>query len=296
MKNTIKRFALRTMKLLLAAALLAGLAPETAATETLPLFSQTAEIRYIAHRGYHVQAPENTIPAFAAAAAAGYRFVESDVRFTKDGVAVLCHDSTINATARNADGSKIDGEKVIQNMTYEALTQYDFGLACGEAYRGTPITTFREWVAFCREAHLTPYIELKSEMTAGQIHALLAIVDAEEMAGTAVWISFSAGMLQTLVAANPAAEVGLLCMELTNAEVSAAKTLQTGENRVFLDALYTAVNSAAVQLALHAGLEVEGYTVDCAQSAAELISLGVAGITTDILLPPADAAEMEQPA
>ena len=63
------------------------------------------------------------MPAFAAAAEAGYQFVESDVHFTKDGVAVLCHDSTINATARNADGSKIIGVKSIRFMTYEELLQ-----------------------------------------------------------------------------------------------------------------------------------------------------------------------------
>lgn len=130
-----------------------------------PVEPEPPVIRYVAHRGYHVQAPENTMPAFAAAVEAGYQFLESDVHFTKDGVAVLCHDSTINATARNADGSKIVGVKSIQFMTYEELLQYDFGIAAGEAYRGTRIPTFQEWIAFCREADVTPYIELKSSMT-----------------------------------------------------------------------------------------------------------------------------------
>ena len=134
-----------------------------------PVEPEPPVIRYVAHRGYHVQAPENTMPAFAAAAEAGYQFMESDVHFTKDGVAVLCHDSTINATARNADGSKIVGVKSIQFMTYEELLQYDFGIAAGEAYRGTRIPTFREWIAFCREADVTPYIELKSRMTTEQV-------------------------------------------------------------------------------------------------------------------------------
>ena len=99
-----------------------------------PVEPEMPAIRYVAHRGYHVQAPENTMPAFAAAAEAGYQFLESDVHFTKDGVAVLCHDSTINATARNADGSKIIGVKSIQFMTYEELLQYDFGIAAGPEF------------------------------------------------------------------------------------------------------------------------------------------------------------------
>ena len=34
---------------------------------------------------------------------------------------------------------------------------------------GTRIPTFREWIAFCREADVTPYIELKSRMTTEQV-------------------------------------------------------------------------------------------------------------------------------
>lgn len=253
-------------------------------------------IRYVAHRGYHVQAPENTMPAFAAAAEAGYQFVESDVHFTKDGVAVLCHDSTINATARNADGSKIVGVKSIQFMTYEQLLQYDFGIAAGEAYRGTRIPTFREWIAFCREADVTPYIELKSSMTTEQVQTLMQLVEEAGMTDRVVWISFTWNlrMLQDVVAANPEAEVGLLSNGLANTTVAMAKTLQTGQNRVFLDVLHTAVNRLSMQLAAQAGLEVEAYTVNDAELADALTSLGVVGITTNTLLPAATTAEPMQ--
>lgn len=253
-------------------------------------------IRYVAHRGYHVQAPENTMPAFAAAEEAGYQFLESDVHFTKDGVAVLCHDSTINATARNADGSKIVGVKSIQFMTYEELLQYDFGIAAGEAYRGTRIPTFREWIAFCREADVTPYIELKSRMTTEQVQTLMQLVEEAGMTDRAVWISFTWNlrMLQDVVAANPEAEVGLLSNGLANTTVAMAKTLQTGQNRVFLDVLHTAVNRLSMQLAAQAGLEVEAYTVNDAELADALTSLGVVGITTNTLLPAATTAEPMQ--
>ena len=252
--------------------------------------------RYVAHRGYHVQAPENTMPAFAAAAEAGYQFLESDVHFTKDGVAVLCHNSTINATARNADGSKIVGVKSIQFMTYEQLLQYDFGIAAGEAYRGTRIPTFREWIAFCREADVTPYIELKSSMTTEQVQTLMQLVEDAGMTDHAVWISFTWNlrMLQDVVAANPEAEVGLLSNGLANTTVAMAKTLQTGQNRVFLDVLHTAVNRLSMQLAAQAGLEVEVYTVNDAELADALTSLGVVGITTNTLLPAATTAEPMQ--
>ncbi|MCW5697893.1 MAG: glycerophosphodiester phosphodiesterase [Bauldia sp.] len=53
--------------------------------------------RPVAHRGLHDQrlgVPENTLPAFMRAARAGYP-VELDVRLTRDGVAMVFHDATL---------------------------------------------------------------------------------------------------------------------------------------------------------------------------------------------------------
>lgn len=49
----------------------------------------------IAHRGGSLEAEENTLPAFARAAALGYSHVETDVHLTRDGVVVIHHDPTL---------------------------------------------------------------------------------------------------------------------------------------------------------------------------------------------------------
>ena len=141
---------------------------------------------------------------------------------------------------------------------------------------------------------MTPYIELKSRMTTEQVQTLMQLVEEAGMTDRVVWISFTWNlrMLQDVVAANPEAEVGLLSNGLANTTVAMAKTLQTGQNRVFLDVLHTAVNRLSMQLAAQAGLEVEAYTVNDAELADALTSLGVVGITTNTLLP---AATTEEP-
>ena len=47
----------------------------------------------IAHRGVAQKAPENTEGAFQAAVDAGYEGIELDIRLSKDGEVVVCHDS-----------------------------------------------------------------------------------------------------------------------------------------------------------------------------------------------------------
>lgn len=46
----------------------------------------------ISHRGYHVQAPENTLESFEAAVAMGVDGIETDIRLSADRVPILCHD------------------------------------------------------------------------------------------------------------------------------------------------------------------------------------------------------------
>jgi glycerophosphoryl diester phosphodiesterase len=245
------------------------------------------DVRMVCHRGLHSNAPENTLPAFEQAADVGYKYVESDVQFTRDGVAVLCHDSTINRTARNADGSFITVLKFIRDMTFEDLNRYDFGIACGKEYAGTKIPTFSQWLELCNGRGLTPYIEIKQSMTAEQVTELVNMVSDAGMSGKVVWLAFTwyADSLKTISAADPKAELGILTYAEDISAVSLGKTLKTGQNKVFLDVLFCAVSKLSIQRAQRAGLETEIWTLDDANIADAAVWAGASGVTTNKLLP-----------
>jgi glycerophosphoryl diester phosphodiesterase len=74
------------------------------------------KIRGIAHRGYPVKHPENTLISFQAACDLSYSQLELDVHLTKDGVPVLMHDVSINKMT--------NGKGMIKDFTLEELKQF----------------------------------------------------------------------------------------------------------------------------------------------------------------------------
>lgn len=72
-----------------------------------------------AHRGLSAEKPENTLPSFGAAVAAGFPAVELDLRTTKDGHLVILHDAGLERTT--------DGRGRVEAVTLRELHSFDAG-------------------------------------------------------------------------------------------------------------------------------------------------------------------------
>jgi glycerophosphoryl diester phosphodiesterase len=81
------------------------------------------------HRGARGLAPENTLPAFAAALSIGVTALELDTAITKDGVIVISHDQALNPNiARDQSGKWVGNPgPLIKSLTFDELQQYDVG-------------------------------------------------------------------------------------------------------------------------------------------------------------------------
>ena len=75
--------------------------------------------RLIAHRGYPLRYPENTLPGLQTSIEAGAKYLEFDIQLTRDRIPVLYHDASMRRT------SGID--RLIMDLSAEELEFIDAG-------------------------------------------------------------------------------------------------------------------------------------------------------------------------
>ncbi len=85
------------------------------------------------HRGARGLVPENTVPSFLAAAAAGCTGVELDVRLTADRHVVVWHDPQLSAESCTFTGPDLTGAR-LDELTLEQLRTVDVGSRTLAAY------------------------------------------------------------------------------------------------------------------------------------------------------------------
>ncbi len=70
-------------------------------------------MQILAHRGYHVGEPENTLGAFEAAVKLGVDGIETDVRLSRDGHLVLLHERVLSDSCVVSEASHRELEKSV---------------------------------------------------------------------------------------------------------------------------------------------------------------------------------------
>jgi glycerophosphoryl diester phosphodiesterase len=138
----------KTIALLFLFACAAQLSAQTAA---LP--ESKHKFIVIAHRGDHVEVPENTIAAYENGIKHEVDYVEIDLRTTKDSVLVIMHDATVDRMT--------NGKGKISDMTYAELNKLKVIDKKKDSTKTYAIPTFEEVLKTCRDK-IYIYLDFKN--------------------------------------------------------------------------------------------------------------------------------------
>ena len=106
----------------------------------------------IAHRGDHVEVPENTLAAYKNAIKNGVDFVEIDLRTTKDSALVIMHDATVDRMT--------NGKGKISDLSYADLRKLKIIDKRKDSTKTYPVPTFEEVLQTCRNK-INIYLDFK---------------------------------------------------------------------------------------------------------------------------------------
>jgi glycerophosphoryl diester phosphodiesterase len=245
--------------------------PAPSAPIPTAFFTPATAPRVIAHRGFAVDAPENTLLAFERALALGITHLETDVRATRDGTPVLWHDKTVTRVGRLSAR--------IADLDLEQLRAIDLGA-------GQRVATLREALEAFPEARFN--IDVKSLDAAD---ATVAVITELEAQARVLLTSFSERRRARAVrplpgvatsASAPRLAVAILACRLGLTPV--VRLALRGIDAVQMPdrVLRVRTTTPAMVRRLHAAVrEVHVWTINDPHAMRRLVDAGVDGIVTD---------------
>jgi glycerophosphoryl diester phosphodiesterase len=224
----------------------------------------------IAHRGGAIEHLENSMPAFEACVALGYRYLETDVRVTADGVLVVFHDATLERVT--------DRSGRIEHLTWKQVSDARIGgrepiLRLEDLLGAWPDVRFN--LDMKAAGVLAPLVRTVRRMQCHDRICLASFSDARLAAarrifGTSVCTSLGPrGVAALRLSSYSPRAAGLARIQAGCAQVP----LQLG-GRALVDERFLAAAHAR-------GLQVHVWTVDTEEDSTAMLDMGVDGIMTD---------------
>lgn len=267
----------------LASVLSAGLKTEAQQSVAERLLNEKRPL-VIAHRGYSMVAPENTLAAFELGIAAGADLIELDYHHSKDGVPVVMHDYTLDRTTDATN--KLGGSKIrVDARNAGEAAQLDAGSWFNRRYASEKVPLLSEALDFIQKKGVT-LIERK----AGDAKTCVEMLRKKNMVNGLIVQAFDWDYLADFHKIEPQQVLGALGppstkddkklsdeeKKLSPAWIDLAQ--KTGASAVVWN---RNIDKAAVDYAHSKGLKVWVYTINESELANRLLDGGVDGIITD---------------
>jgi glycerophosphoryl diester phosphodiesterase len=246
-----------------------------------------SQIQVHGHRGARAMRPENTLPAFEYAIAAGVDALELDMAVTKDNVLVVSHDPELRGPVCSGPTEKA----VIHELTLAQVRQWDCGgkqnpgFPNQQAVPGTKMPTLDEVFALAPKGKFLFNIETKSFPNRPEVtpppeefaRMVLASIRKHHLEARVVVQSFD---FRTLVAMKKLApEIQLSALYSGAPKDFVALGKESGAQTV--SPVASLVTPEQVKAAHAAGLKVLPWTVNTPQEWERLVNANVDGIISD---------------
>lgn len=159
----------------------------------------------MAHRGASGYAPENTLAAFRLAVQQGADLLETDLRFTRDGVLVCIHDATVDRTT--------DGHGAVSDMTLAEVKKLRIRSAFDDQYPNERVPTLTELLDATPE-NVALALELKDPLFEQPAWAqkLADVLPPGRWAGRVAVLSFAQARLDGVKQVAPEIPVGIITL------------------------------------------------------------------------------------
>lgn len=156
------------------------------------LAREAGRVHVCGHRGYSLHYPENTVPAFEAAKAAGASSVEIDVVLTADDVPIILHDLTVDRTT--------DGYGFAADLSFDTIRALDAGSPFNPRFGGTKIPSLKEALEWAKRDGMGIVLEIKEAERPDLCADLVAeLLKTTGTADRVIVISFDHVVLKGLV-------------------------------------------------------------------------------------------------
>ncbi len=216
-----------------------------------------------AHRGGASDAPENTMPAFQYAIDLGYRYLETDVQVSSDGVLVAFHDFNLKRTCG------ID--RRLAEMTWSEISEARVdGIA--------PIPTLEELLGAWPDARVN--IDCKTDASVPALVAALRRTNTLDRVCVGAFSDVRVRRLRSTLGPGLCTALGpggVTQLRYGKMVKTSARTAQVPVRQGPL----VVITEKFVDRAHKLGLQVHAWTIDEAAEIERLLDMGVDGIMTD---------------
>ena len=154
-----------------------------------------------AHRGLSFSMPENSMPALAAALAAGAHEIEIDLWLSADGVPVVCHDPDLNRVA--------GVDMIVSKSSWEDIKEIDLGSHKGKEWSGIKIPRFEDVIAIA-DGSFGMNIHIKDPGKNGELVKMVGNMLKEHCLSDCAYIGGEADVLEAAISLAP--EITRACL------------------------------------------------------------------------------------